>query len=50
MFEPIFEKYLQDEKTAQAVIMAANDSLVLDRAYRGALASAMLEIPDSKAV
>lgn len=49
MFEPIFEKYLLDERTAQAVIRAAGDSLILDRAYRGTLASAMLEMPDSKA-
>lgn len=46
MFEPIFEKYVVDEATARAVVVAARDSLAIDRAYRGALASAMLETPD----
>ena len=49
MLEVIFEKYVVDERTSQAVIQAARDSLTLDRAYRGALASAMMEIPESKA-
>jgi len=46
MFEPIFERYLKDEKTAEAVICAARDSLAIDRAYRGTLAFAMMEIPE----
>jgi hypothetical protein len=46
MFEPIFDRYLVDEKTAQLVVGAARDSLAIDRAYRGALASAMLEIAE----
>lgn len=49
MFEPILEKYVRDEETAALVIRAARDSLALDRAYRGTLASAMLEIPESRA-
>jgi hypothetical protein len=49
MFEPIYDKYVVDENIAQAVIQAAKDSLAVDRAFRGALASAMAEIPDSKA-
>ncbi len=49
MFERIYEKYVVDETIAQAVINAAKDSLAVDRAFRGALASAMLEISDSKA-
>lgn len=49
MFEPIYEKYIVDEQTGRAVLQAARDSLDLDRAYRGALASAMVEIGDSKA-
>jgi hypothetical protein len=47
MFEPIFERYLKDEKTAEAVVWAARDSLAVDRAYRGTLASGMIEIPES---
>jgi hypothetical protein len=47
MFEPIFERYIGDESTARAVIAAARDSLAIDRAYRGALATAMMEIPES---
>ena len=47
MFEPVFERHLRDEKTAQAVIRAARDSLTIDRAYRGTLATAMMEIPES---
>jgi hypothetical protein len=46
MFEPIFERYLVDEKTAQAVAVAAMESLAVDRAYRSALAIAMIEIPE----
>lgn len=49
MFEPVFERYLTDERTAQAVIRAAQDSLAVDRSYRSALATAMLELSDSKA-
>ena len=49
MLEVIFEKYVVDERTSQAVVQAARDSLTLDRAYRGALASAMMEFPESKA-
>lgn len=47
LFEPIFERYLVDERTAQVAIAAARDSLTLDRGYRGALASALMEIPES---
>ena len=49
MFEPIFDKYVADEETAQAVIRAAQDSLAVDRAYRSALATAMLQVPGSQA-
>jgi hypothetical protein len=49
MFEPIYERYIVDEATAQAVIRAAQDSLALDRAYRSALATAMLEISVTRA-
>jgi len=49
MFEPIYDRYIIDEATAQAVIRAAQDSLAIDRAYRSALATAMLEIPVTRA-
>jgi uncharacterized protein (DUF736 family) len=49
MFEPIFDKYVIDERTAQAVICAAQDSLALDRAYRSALATAMMAISEKAA-
>ena len=49
MFEPIFDKYVVEERTAQAVIRAAQDSLALDRAYRSALATAMIAISDKAA-
>jgi hypothetical protein len=49
MFEPIFDKYVVDERSAQAVIQAAQDSLAIDRAYRSALATAMMQIPESQA-
>lgn len=48
MFEPVFERHLVDERTAQAVVLAARDSLAIDRAYRSALATAMMEIPESE--
>lgn len=46
LFEPIFERYVADERTARIVVNAALDSLALDRAYRDALAVAMMEIPE----
>ena len=49
MFEPIFDRYVLDEKAAQAVIRAAQDSLAIDRAYRSALATAMIRIAESEA-
>src|SRR5918995_1455522 len=49
MFEPIYDKYIIDEATAQAVIRAAQDSLALDRAYRSALATAMMRVAESEA-
>ena len=49
MFEPIYDRYIIDEATAQAVIRAAQDSLAIDRAYRSALATAMMQIAESQA-
>ena len=49
MFEPIYDRYIIDEATAQAVICAAQDCLAIDRAYRSALATAMMAISESKA-
>ena len=49
MFEPVFDKYVVDERTAQAVIRAAQESLAVDRAYRSALATAMLAISEKAA-
>jgi hypothetical protein len=49
MFEPVFDKYVVDENTAQAVICAARDSLAVDRAYRSALATGMMRIAVSAA-
>jgi hypothetical protein len=49
MFEPIYDRYITDEQTAQAVIRAAQDSLAVDRAYRSALATAMAQIAESAA-
>jgi hypothetical protein len=49
MFEPIYDRYIIDERTAQAVIRAAQDSLDVDRAYRSALATAMARIEESAA-
>ncbi len=46
MFEPIFDRYIVDEATAQAVICAAQDSLAIDRSYRSALATAMMRIAE----
>src|SRR5262249_7440217 len=49
MFEPIYDRYIIDEATAQAVIRAAQDSLAIDRAYRSALATAMMGISEKAA-
>ena len=47
--EPIYDRHITDERTAQAVIRAAQDSLAVDRAYRSALATAMAQIAESAA-
>jgi len=44
IFEPIFERYVTDETSAKSVLRATEDGLVLDRAFRGAIATAMLAI------
>ncbi len=44
MFEPIFDRYVVDNQSAEAVLRAAKDSLAVDRAYRSALATAMERI------
>ena len=44
MFDPVFDKYVRDADTGATVIRAAQDCLALDRAYRGTLGSAMLEL------
>jgi hypothetical protein len=49
MFEPIYDRHIIDERTAEAVIRAAQDSLAVDRAYRSALATAMAQIAESAA-
>lgn len=49
MFEPIYDRHITDERTAQAVIRSALDSLAVDRAYRSALATAMAQIAESAA-
>jgi hypothetical protein len=49
LFEPIYDRYVIDERTAQAVIRAAHDSLTIDRAYRSALATAMALVSESAA-
>jgi hypothetical protein len=49
MFEPIYDRYIIDERTARAVIRAAQDSLDVDRAYRSALATGMAQITESAA-
>jgi hypothetical protein len=46
MFESVFERHVTDERIARMVVRAAFDSLALDRAYRNALAVAMMEIPE----
>ena len=49
MFEPIYDRHITDERTAQAVIRSALDSLAIDRAYRSALAVGMARIEESAA-
>lgn len=44
IFEPIFERYVTDQASANAVLDATRDGLLIDRALRGALADAMLEV------
>jgi hypothetical protein len=41
IFEPIFQRYVDSEAAAQAVLAATRDGLLIDRALRGALADAM---------
>lgn len=49
MFDPVFEKYVRDADTGALIIRAARDCLALDRAYRGALGTAMVEVPETQA-
>ena len=44
IFEPIFERYINDGAAVRAVLAATRDGLVIDRALRGALADAMLAV------
>ena len=44
IFEPIFQRYVVDADSAKAALDATRDCLLIDRALRGALADAMLEI------
>lgn len=44
IFEPIFERYVADATSANAVLGATRDGLLIDRALRGALADAMLQV------
>ncbi len=44
IFEPIFDRYVVDETSAQSVRSAAKDGLIIDRAFRGAIATAMLDV------
>jgi hypothetical protein len=41
LFEPIFTRYVDSKSQAEAVLAAAGDCLVIDRAFRGALADAL---------
>ena len=49
MFDPVFEKHVRDPATGARIVRAARDCLALDRAYRGALGSAMAELPETQA-
>ncbi|MDP9130329.1 MAG: hypothetical protein M3N35_08085, partial [Candidatus Binatota bacterium] len=44
IFEPIFQRYVDSDAAAQAVLAATRDGLLIDRALRGALADAMLAV------
>lgn len=41
LFEPIFTRYIDSKPQAEAVLAASRDCLVIDRAFRGALADAL---------
>jgi hypothetical protein len=49
IFEPIFERYVVDEASARAVLEATRDGLLIDRAFRGAIAEGMLAIEEPRA-
>ena len=44
IFEPIFERHITSEGNVSAVLAAARDGLIIDRAFRGAIADAMLAV------
>lgn len=44
IFEPVFERYVVDAASERAALTATRDGLLLDRALRGAIADAMLEV------
>jgi len=44
IFEPVFERYVVNEASERAVLEATHDGLLIDRAFRGAIAAAMLDV------
>jgi hypothetical protein len=51
IFDEVFAKYIQDERSAHEVLHGAEESLIIERAFHGAVATAMLaleETPEQK--
>jgi hypothetical protein len=43
IFDGIFDRYVIDDQSAREVLRGAGESLTIERAFHGAVATAMLE-------
>ena len=46
IFDDLFERYVVDQRKAKKIMRGAEESLTIERAFHGAVATAMLEVSD----
>jgi len=47
IFDEMFGRYVLDERSAEEVVRGAEESLTIERAFHGAVATAMLELEET---
>jgi hypothetical protein len=47
IFDEVFGRYVLDERSAEEVVRGAEESLTIERAFHGAVATAMLELEET---